>query len=458
MSDNRPNTVFSRHASKSEIAGSSEQIDPSVLQEKAGRVLANMSKKIQQTPSQTVFSSIKKYACWTVFIGITIALSACTGSSEQAVSGVELLVAVNPTQAPLTSGAPCLDATQPVTGPGLLVLDTARLTNFSSTDGRCQFLALEAAPYSVLTGTRSPQGQRFIVSLPSVGKVQDWPSTLIGPTELVRPTTAPDFCPTKLALSPTGELAAAVDSGTTDAACTTANRQARVVVWRRFIAPGQPLQPSTPFAVDAGGGPIAIALSDTTLFVFSQFSGQFRLTRYVLKTDTTPPTLDQDLTTLPILSFPIAPTIGTPKQANMLLNASNLLIAYGDDFAGRVYQMDSRATTAPTDEFRINNQVLGIVLNLFTDGKVQDSTNQPAFAFTLLNTIKFSRGDAISSLSATVRAVTFTPDGFAWTLGTGGNLTQYDLISVTNLVAASNVFLNSNLNAQDLAWIQRPTP
>jgi hypothetical protein len=464
MPDNRLKTVFSRHA----LEGSSQFVCSSLLQEKPASVSKSLPKKIQQTPSWTVFWGIKKFACWTVFVPLTFALTACTGSSEQAVSGIELLVAVNPTQAPLTSGASCLDSATPqaVTGPGLLVLDTARLTNNSSTDGRCQFLALEAAPFSVLTGTRSPQGQRFVVSLPSVGKVQDWPSTLngtpsvpTGPTELVRPTNAPDFCPTKLALSPTGDLAAAADSGITDAVCTAANRQTRVVVWRRFIAPGQPLQPSTPFAVDAGGRPIAIALSESTLFVFSQFSGQFKLTRYTLKTDTTPPTLDQETVKFPILSFPIAPEIGgIPKTANLLLSGSTLFIAYGDDFSGRVYQVAADAQAAPTDEFRINNQLLGNVLNLFTDGKVQDSANQPAFAFTLQNTIKFSRGDAISSLSATVQAVTFTPDGFAWTLGTGGNLTQYDLISVTNLAAAANVFLNSGLNARDLAWIQRPTP
>ncbi len=466
MSDKRPNKMFSRSDVPSGFVGSSDKTDSSSGQENARRASRNAFEGIRQTPSRTAFSSIKKYTCWTVLLGIA-ALTACTGSSEQAVSGIELVVAVNPTQAPLTSGASCLDSTTPqaVTGPGLLVLDTARLTNFSSTDGRCQFLPLEAAPYSVLTGTRSPQGQRFIVSLPSVGKVQDWPSTLTGtpsvptgPTELVRPANAPDFCPTKLAISPLGDLAAAVDSGITDAVCTTSNRLTRVVVWRRFVAPGQPLQPSTPFEVDAGGRPIAIALSDTTLFVFSQFSGQFKLTRYVLKTDTTPPTLDKDLTNLPVLSFPITPTIGTPKQANILLNASNLLIAYGDDFAGRVFQVAADAKTTPADEFRINNQLLGNVLNVFTDGKVQDSANQPAFAFTLLNTVKFSRGEAISSLSATVQAVTFTPDGFAWTLGTGGNLTQYDLISVTNLAASANVFLNSGLNARDLAWIQRPTP
>jgi hypothetical protein len=425
--------------------------------------MRNAGSSIQKTPSGTVFSRFVGIACRTVFLGLIVTLTACTGSSEQPVSGIELVVAINPNPAPqqVSCGNQSPD-TISATGPGLLVLDTVKLSGQGSdAQQRCTFLALEAAPYSVLTGTRVPQGARFIVSLPTVGKVQDWPSSLTGtaaaptsPTELVRPTNAPDFCPTKIAISPIGDLAAALDDpGVTDSGCATTNRAPRVVVWRRFTAPGQPLQPTVAFPYAVNGGPIAIALSDTTLFVLSPLAGQYRLTRYTLSTSNTPPTLDLEAASQALAPITLS---STPKQANLLLNGSNLYIAYGDDFSGKVYQVASNATALPGDEFKVNNQVLGIVLNQFSDGKVQDGTNQPTFAFTLQNTLKFSRGDVISSQSASVRTVTFTPDGFAWTLGTGGNLTQYDLISLSNLTPTANAFLNSSLNARDLAWIQRP--
>lgn len=418
--------------------------------------MRNPSSSTRNTPSGTGFSRIAGIACRTVLVGFALVLTACTGSNEQRASGIELLVAVNPTQAPTTAGPSCV--TSPVTGPGLLVLDTDRLSGNAdaSQGGRCVFLGLEGAPYSVLTDTNSPQGSRFIVSIPTKGKLQDWPSSLIGPTDLVAPTGVTDFCPTKIAISPAGSLVAALDDpGLADSGCAVSNRPARVVVWQRLTAPGQPLQPAVAFPYSPNGGPIAIALSENTLFVLSPQSPNYILTRYLLNTINNPPTLDKESPSQALPNIPLGNT-PTPTQSNLLLNASNLYISFGDSFSGKVYQIASNANVLPADELKINNQPLGIVLNLLSDNKVSDGINQPTFAFVLPDRLKFSRADTISSLLVIVRTVVFTPDGFAWTLSSGGGLSQYDLITLDNLSPTSNAFLNGALNPRDLTWIQRP--
>ncbi len=417
--------------------------------------------------SSTAFSRAKRIACRTVLLGL-IALCACTGSSEAPVSGIELLIAVNPTQPPQASGAACLDtpSAPAVTGPGVLVLDTVKLTG-QTTDAqaRCNFVALEAAPYAVLTDPNAPQGSRFIVSIPTKGKIQDWPSSLrtatSGPTDLLPPAGVTNFCPTKIAISSAGGLVAALDDpGVTDSGCATTNRAPRVIVWQRLTAPGQPLQPGTAFQYSPNNGPIAIAVSESTLFVLSPNAPNYVLTRYNLNTsnpNSTTPTLDQESQAqgVPLPPIPLGNT-PTPTQTNLLLSGSNLFLSFGDANSGKVYQIGATANALPSDEFKINNQPIGIALNILSDGKVSDPTIQPAFAFILSDRVKFNRGSIVLTPVVTVRTATFTPDGFAWTLSSAGGLSQYDVVTLSNPNPTANAFLNANLNARDLAWIQRP--
>ena len=418
--------------------------------------MKNVFSSSSDRPSETRFSRLIKFACRTVFSCAALTFVSCTGSTEQGASGIELLIPVNPTQAPQTAGPSC--ATAPVTGPGLLVLDTDRLTGNAdaSQGGRCLFQPLESAPYAVLTDTNSPQGSRFVVSLPTSGKLQDWPSSLTGPTNLIPPSGITDFCPTRIAISPAGSLVAALDDpGVTDSGCAASNRPPRVIVWQRLTAPGVPLQPATVFPYAPNSGPISIAVSENTLFVLSPNAGNEVLTRYGLNTSNTPPTLDQETQAQALPPIQLS-SIPTPKFSKLLLNAGNLFISFSDDFSGRVYQLPATANALPADEFRVNNQTIGIVQNILTDNKISDGINQPTFAFVLPDRLKFNRGSAITSLSVTVRTVAFTPDGFAWTLSAGGGLTQYDLISLDNLTPTANAFVNGGLNPRDLAWIQRP--
>jgi hypothetical protein len=393
-----------------------------------------------------------------VFFG-GLVLSSCTGSSEPRAAGLELVLTVNPTTPPVQSGITCLGV--PITGPGVLVLDTAQIAPSTGTPtGRCAFLPLEAAAFDVLTDTRAAQGDGFLVSLSTRARLQSWPSSLQNtPSDPVReytvPNTITDFCPTRIAISPSGDTIAALDDpNVPGSGCAPSSRPPRVFAWKR-AAPGVAVQPDVPFAFQPNAGPVAIALSDTRLFVLSPQAGAYRLTRYGLdQLANTPPAFPEVQPTERI-NLPIT---GLPTQSSLTVVGQNLILAFGDGFTGRVFQFAQNAAQ-PGNEFAPGNQLIGSVQGVFTDNRSNDPNRLPTIAFARLNqNLRFLRGDLIGNANIAASAVTFTPDGFGWVLGTSGFLTQFDLQTLDNLTQGSGLFPNQALRIGGLAWIINPTP
>jgi hypothetical protein len=215
------------------------------------------------------------------------------------------------------------------------------------------------------------------------------------------------------------------------------------------------VQPDVPFAFQPNAGPVAIALSDTRLFVLSPQAGAYRLTRYGLdQLANTPPAFPEVQPTERI-NLPIT---GLPTQSSLTVVGQNLILAFGDGFTGRVFQFPQNAAQ-PGNEFAPGNQLIGSVQGVFTDNRANDPNRLPTIAFARLNqNLRFLRGDLIGNANIAASAVTFTPDGFGWVLGTSGFLTQFDLQTLDNLMQGSGLFPNQALRIGGLAWIINPTP
>jgi hypothetical protein len=408
----------------------------------------------------TVLSNQTGIVLVVVFGGLV--LSSCTGSSEPRAAGLELVLTVNPNTPPAQSGIACLGV--PITGPGVLALDTAQLVpaGGGAPTGRCAFLPLEAAAFDVLTDTRTIQGDGFLVSLSTRAKLQSWPSSLQNtPSDPVReytvPSTITDFCPTRLALAPNGDTVAVLDDPNgPGSGCAPASRAPRVFVWKRN-APTVAVQPSAPFPFQANAGPVTIALSDTRLFVLSPQAGEYRLIRYGLDrlTNATPELPEVQPTER--INLPLT-GLGVPNQSSLTVVGQNLILSFGDGFTGRVFQFPQNAAQ-PGNEFAPGNQPIGSVQGVFTDNRSNDPNRLPTIAFARLNqNLRFLRGDLIGNANIAASAVTFTPDGFGWVLGTSGFLTQFDLQTLDNLTQGGGLFPNQALRIGGLAWIINPTP
>ena len=380
-------------------------------------------------------------------------LSACTGSFE----GNPNLKLVIPLRGTAAVTVVCNGVPQTVTAPGLLLASSDALTNSGVTNAGCSLQATTSQPYDVI-GTVT--GGAVFVSLPAQGAIQRLTPTLT-PAPAFAQTAIPNFCPTRLALSPDETKLVALDDPTdplSNCVNTTA-RGSRIAV---FDAVTGALLPGGLFVVasetDRRFGQIAFALDNTSLIVLEPFVSTYRLERYTLANLAALPLQSPPLTGFSSSGdavdvariggggFAVSIGGGNGQTLNVVLQdtQSNPVVQFGA-VVNVVLQTDQPRAIGPANRI-VNNRVAdnSLTAYLTNNGLLLKRDSQASSARVI---------DA-ARVSLTALDVVFPPDGFIWAL-TGSSLQRLDPFTFPNVPIVSSASLSGG-SALALAWVIEP--
>ena len=384
-----------------------------------------------------------------------VSLVGCTGSFE----GNPNLKLVLPLRGTSAVGVVCNGVLETFAAPGLLLASTDALTNSGVTNAGCTVQPSASQPYDVL-GTVT--GSAVFVSLPAQGTIQRLTPTLTPATGFAL-ASIPDFCPTRLALSPDETKLVALDDPT-DALSNCVNttpRGSRVAVFNAVTGALLPGGLLTVASVDArNSSQIGFALDNLNLVVLTSFATAYRLERYTLANLTTLPVQSQPLSGFAVSSNAVdvsriggggfAVSIGggsTGQTVNVVLQdaQSNPIVQFGAPVTA-VLQTDQLGNIGPANRI-INNRIADnsltayLTLNgLLLKRDTQANTNPKVI-------------DA-ARVGLTALDVVFPPDGFIWAL-TGTSLQKLDPFNFPSVPIVSSVSLSGG-SALALAWVIEP--
>ncbi len=386
-------------------------------------------------------------------VGLSL-LAACTGSFE----GNPNLKLVIPLRGTGAVSVVCNGVAQSFTAPGLLLASTDALTNSGVANAGCTVQPSASQPYDII-GTNT--GSAVFVSQPVQGAIQRLTPTLT-PVPGFTLATIPDFCPTRLALSPDETKLVALDDPADPLSnCVNAPpRGSRVAV---FDAATGALLPGGLLTVaaetDRRLGQVAVALDNTSLIVLEPFVSTYRLERYALANLTT---LPQQSLPLPGFSsstdavdvariggggFAVSIGGGGGQTLGVVLQdaQSNPVVQFGAPI-NAVAQVDQLRPIGPANRI-VNNRVADNSLTAYLtfNGLVLKRDTQ---ANTNPKVIDAAR------VGLTALDIVFPPDGFIWTL-TGFNLQKLDPFTFPNVPIVASTSLNGG-SALALAWVIEP--
>ena len=383
-----------------------------------------------------------------------ISMVACTGSFE----GNPNLKLVLPLRGVGSVSVVCNGVLETFTAPGLLLASTDALTNSGVTNAGCVVQPSTSQPYDVI-GTVT--GSAVFVSLPAQGTIQRLTPTLTPATGFAL-ESIPDFCPTRLALSPDETKLVALDDPADPLSnCTATPRASRIAVFNAVtgaLLSGGLLTVAS--ETDRRFGQIAFALDNASLIVLAPFTSAYRLERYALANLTALPLQSQPLSSFSTAADAVdvsriggggfAVSIGggsSGQTLNVVLqNAqSNPVVQFGTPVTA-VLQTDQLANIGPANRI-INNRI--------SDNSL---TAYPTFNGLLLkrDTQANNNPKVINAarVGLTALDVVFPPDGFIWAL-TGTSLQKLDPFNFPSVPIVSSVSLSGG-SALALAWVIEP--
>lgn len=386
-------------------------------------------------------------------LAMLISLAACTGSFE----GNPNLKLVLPLRGSAPVSVVCNGVLETFSAPGLLLASTDALTNSGVANAGCSLQPTASQPYDVI-GTVT--GSAVFVSLPAQGTIQRLTPTLT-PAAGFALAAIPDFCPTRLALSPDEiKLVALDDPADAQSNCVnTTPRAARVAVFDAVtgaLLPGGLLTVAS--ETDRRLGQIAFALDNTSLVVLEPFVSTYRLERYSLANLTALPLQSP---TLPGFSsssnavdvsriggggFAVSIGGGSGQTLNVVLQTSqsNPVVQFGAAVTA-VLQTDQLGNIGPANRV-INNRISDNSLTAYL-----------TFSGLLLKRdTQASNPKVIDAARVGITAldVVFPPDGFIWAL-TGSSLQKLDPFNFPSVPIVSSASLSGG-SALALAWVIEP--
>ena len=385
-------------------------------------------------------------------VGLSL-MAACTGSFE----GNPNLKLVVPLRGANSVSVVCNGVPQSVTAPGLLLASSDALTNSGVTNAGCSLQPTASQPYDVI-GTAT--GSAVFVSLPAQGVIQRLTPTLT-PAPAFALAAIPNFCPTRLALSPDEtKLVALDDPADPQSNCVATPRASRVAVFDAVTGALLPNGLLTVASADVRqSGQIAFALDNVALVVLEPFAGSYRLERYALANLTTPPLQSQPLNGFSSSSNAVdvariggsgfAVSIGgssSGQTLNVVLQdaQSNLVVQFGAAVSA-VLQTDQSVNVGPANRI-VNNRVADNSLTAYLTGS----------AIVLKRDTQASNPKVIDAARVGIAAldVVFPPDGFIWAL-TGSSLLRLDPFNFPSVPVISSASLSGG-SALALAWVIEP--
>ena len=387
------------------------------------------------------------------FVSVSL-LVACTGSFE----GNPNLKLVVPLRGTGTVSVVCNGTAQSFTAPGLLLASTDALTNSGVANAGCSLQTTTGQPYDII-GTAT--GSAVFVSQPVQGTIQRLTPTLTPATGFAL-AAIPDFCPTRLSLSPDEtKLVALDDPADPQSNCAnTPARGSRVAVFNAVtgaLLPGGLLTVAT--ETDRRLGQVAVALDNTNLIVLEPFVSTYRLERYTLA----------NLTTLPLQSPPLPGFSSSTDAVDVArIGGGGFAVSIGGGSGQTLNVVLQDAQSNPTvqfgapinavsqvDQLRAIGPANRIVNNRITDNSLT--------AYLTFNGLILKRDTQANNnpkvidaarIGLTALDIVFPPDGFIWVL-TGFSLQKLDPFTFPNVPIVSSVSLNGG-SALALAWVIEP--
>ena len=382
-------------------------------------------------------------------------LVACTGSFE----GNPNLKLVLPVRGTGAVGVVCNGVLETFTAPGLLLASTDALTNSGVANAGCSLQATASQPYDVIGAAT---GGAVFVSLPAQGLIQRLTPTLT-PAAGFAPVSAtiPDFCPTRLALSPDETKLVALDDPADPLSncVNTTPRAARVAVLDAVtgaLLPGGLLTVAS--ETDRRLGQIAFALDNSSLVVFEPFVSTYRLERYSLANLSALPQQSQplsgfsspndavDVSRIGGGGFAVSIGGGNGQTLNVVLQTApnNPVVQFGAPVTA-VLQTDQLGNIGPANRV-INNRI----------------SDNSLTAYLTINGLLLKRDTQASNpkvidaarVGLSALDVVFPPDGFIWAL-TGSSLQKLDPFNFPSVPIVSSASLNGG-SALALAWVIEP--
>ena len=381
-----------------------------------------------------------------------LGLAACTGSFE----GNPNLKLVIPLRGAAPVSVVCNGVPQSVTAPGLLLASSDALTNSGVANAGCSLQPTAVQPYDVI-GTAT--GSAVFVSLPTQGVIQRLTPTLT-PAPAFALAAIPNFCPTRLALSPDETKLVALDDPADPLSnCTAPARASRVAVFDAVTGALLPNGLLTVASADVRqSGQIAFALDNTALIVLEPFAGSYRLERYALANLTTLPLQSQPLNGFSSSSnavdvariggggFAVSIGGGNGQTLGVVLQdaQSNPVVQFGAAVSA-VLQTDQSVIVGPANRI-VNNRVADNSLTAYLTSS----------AIVLKRDTQASNPKVIDAARVGIAAldVVFPPDSFIWAL-TGSSLQRLDPFNFPSVPVISSVSLSGG-SALALAWVIEP--
>ncbi len=405
-----------------------------------------------------IAKQLRPWAFGSVLLGV---LAACTGSKEGN-PNLELVVPLRgtATQPNLAFSLFCNGQRQAFVSPGILVASIEALGT-GTTTGTCALTATPTQPYDALN---TAAGDAVFVSLPASGTVQRFTAALT-PAPGFAPPAIPNFCPTRLSLSPDeSKLVALDDPADLSSGCdNSTTRAARVAVFDART--GALLTGGLLTVINAGdrqsSGQFAASLSDADLIVLEPFANRYRLERYALSNLAAPPAQSAVLADV---------SASSNNQVDVGRNGTGF-VATINGFGGKTVAINLTGTTdAPAVGF--GNEVTGVpqIDQPQVVGAAQRAINtrqssDSLTAYLRPNSVLLKRDLQASDpkridsviLGFSSPDLVFTPDGFAWALAgsttLGSSLQKIDIFGFPTGVQTQTNFFLGGATALSVAWV-----